>query len=85
MGRSNRFADMNEMSMHTKTTRKEQPAIRLWHMSGGPNGSRCQPISWFAKAEGKFIAETRQHMEEQFAALEDQLETSPTQIQLVSS
>ena len=66
--------------MHTKTTRKEQSAIRLWHMDSGLNGCRRQPIPRFAQAEGKFIAETRQHMEEQFAALEDQLETTPTQI-----
>ena len=35
--------------------------------------------------EGKFIAETRQHMEVQFAALEDQLETSLTQISNMGS
>jgi hypothetical protein len=80
MGRSNRFAEMNEVYMHMKTARKEQPAIRLWHMGSGPNDCRRQPIPRFVEAEDKFIAETRQHMEEQFVALEDQLETSPTQI-----
>ena len=64
--------------MRTETTRKEQPAIHLWHMGGRPNGCCCQPIPRFAKAEGKFIAETRQYMEEQFVALADQLETSPS-------
>jgi hypothetical protein len=49
-------------------------------MGSGLNGCRRQPILRFAEAEGKFIVETRQHMEEQFAAWEDQLETSPTQI-----
>ena len=49
-------------------------------MGGRPNGCRRQLIPRFAEAEGKFIVETRQHMEEQFVALEDQLETSPTQI-----
>jgi hypothetical protein len=66
--------------VHTKTAHKEQPAIRIWHMGSGPNGCRLQPIPLFAKTEGKFITETQQHMEEQFEALEDQLETSPTQI-----
>ena len=32
MGRSNRLADMNEVYVHTKTSRKEQPVIRLQHM-----------------------------------------------------
>ena len=71
---------MNKVYAHTETARKEQPAICLRHMSGGPNGCRCQPRPQFAKAEGKFNVETRQHMEEPFTALEDQLETSPTQI-----
>ena len=63
--------------MHTKTAHKEQPTIRLWHMSGGTNGCHRQPILRFAEAEGKFIAETQQHMKDPFATLEDQLETSP--------
>jgi hypothetical protein len=71
---------MNEVYVHTKEKRKEQSGIHLWHTGGGLNGCRCQPIPRFTEAEGKLIAETRQHMEEQFAALEDQLETSPTQI-----
>jgi hypothetical protein len=66
---------MNKVYVHTETTRKEPPAIRLL-----PSGCHHQPIPRFAEAEGKFIAETRQQMEEQFAALEDQLETLPTQI-----
>jgi hypothetical protein len=49
-------------------------------MGSGPNGCHRQPIPRFSKKEGKFIAKTRQHMEEQFAALEDQLETLLTQI-----
>jgi hypothetical protein len=32
MVRSDRLADMNEVYVHTKTTHKEQPAIRLRHM-----------------------------------------------------
>jgi hypothetical protein len=32
MGRSDRLADMNEVYVHTKTARKEQPAICLRHM-----------------------------------------------------
>ena len=80
MERSNRFADMKEVYVHTEIARKEQPTIRLWHMGGGPNGCRRKPLSQFAVAEGKFITETEQHMEEQFVALEDQRETSPTQI-----
>jgi hypothetical protein len=62
---------MNKVYVHTKTTHKEQPAICLWHMSSGSNGCRRQPIPRFMKEEGKFIAETRQHMEEQFIALDE--------------
>jgi hypothetical protein len=32
MGRSDRLVDMNEVYVHTKTARKEQSAICLWHM-----------------------------------------------------
>ena len=32
MGRSDRLANMNEVYMHTKIARKEQPVICLWHM-----------------------------------------------------
>ena len=32
MGRGNCLADMNEVYVHTKTTCKEQPTIRLQHM-----------------------------------------------------
>jgi hypothetical protein len=71
---------MNEVYLHTEATHKEQPKIRLWHTGGESNGCCRQPILLFVEVEGKFIAKTRQHIEEQFAALEDQLETSPTQI-----
>jgi hypothetical protein len=80
MGRSNRFADMNEVYAHTETARKEQPAIRLRHMGHGPNDCRRQPRPQFAVVEGKTKAETRQYKEDQFRALEDRHEASPTQI-----
>jgi hypothetical protein len=80
MGRSNRFADMYEVYTHTETARKEQPAIRLRHMGRGPNDCRRQPRLQFAVAEGKTKAETRQYKEDQFRALEDRCEASPTQI-----
>jgi hypothetical protein len=32
MGRCNRLVDMNEIYVHTKIARKEQPAIRLQHI-----------------------------------------------------
>ena len=66
--------------MHTEIVHKEQPTINLRHMGGGLNGCHRQPIPRFAEAEDKFIAKTRQYMEDQFMALEDQHETSPTQI-----
>jgi hypothetical protein len=80
MGRSNHFADMYEVYAHTETARKEQPAIRLRHMGRGPNDCRRQPRPQFAVAEGKTKAETRQYKEDQFRALEDRCEASPTQI-----
>jgi hypothetical protein len=80
MGRSNRFADMYEVYTHTETAHKEQPAIRLRHMGRGPNDCRRQPRPQFAVAEGKTKAETRQYKEDQFRALEDRCEASPTQI-----
>jgi hypothetical protein len=80
MERSNRCVDMNEVYAHTKTTRKEQPAIRLRHMSGGPNDCRRQPRSRFAVVVGKSNVEPWQYEGDQFRALEDQLETLPTQI-----
>jgi hypothetical protein len=80
MGRSNRFADMNEVYAHTETTRKEQPGICLRHMGHGPNDCRRQPRPQFAVAEGKTKAETRQYKEDQFRELEDRREASPTQI-----
>jgi hypothetical protein len=80
MGRSNRFADMSEVYAHTETTRKEQLAILLQNMNSGPNGCRRQPRLQLAEAEGKFNVEPWQYKEDQFRALEDQLETSPTRI-----
>jgi hypothetical protein len=59
MGRSNHFADMNEVYVHTETAHKEQPAICLRHMSGGSNNCRCQPRPRFVEVEGKFIAELK--------------------------
>ena len=79
-GRSNRFADMNEVYAHTEVARKEQPAIRLWHMGRGSNDCRRQPRPQFAVAEGKTKAETQQYKKDQFQALEDRREASPTQI-----
>jgi hypothetical protein len=66
--------------MHTKTARKEQPAIRLRHMDCGLNDCRRQPGPQFAVAEDKSNTEPWQYKGDQFRALEDQLETSPTQI-----
>jgi hypothetical protein len=43
--------------MRTGTACKEQLAIRLRHMNGGPNGCHCQPRPRFAEAEGKSNAE----------------------------
>jgi hypothetical protein len=80
MGMSNRFTDMYEVYAHAETTCKEQPAIRLRHMGCGPNDCRRQPRPQFAVAEGKTKAETRQYKEDQFRALEDRSEASPTQI-----
>jgi hypothetical protein len=80
MGRSNRFANMNEVYAHTETARKEQPAIRLRHIGRGPNDCRRQPRPQFAVVEGKTKAETRQYKEDQFWALEDRHEASLTQI-----
>ena len=71
---------MNEVYAHMETIRKEQPAIRLRHISSGPNGCHCQPRSRFVEAKGKSNAELWQYKEDQFRALKDQLETSPTQI-----
>jgi hypothetical protein len=80
MKRSTRFADKYEVYAHTETTRKKQPAIRLWHMGCGPNDCRHQPRPRFAVAKGKTKAKTRQYKEDQFQALEDRCEASPTQI-----
>jgi hypothetical protein len=80
MGRSNRFADMYEVYADTKTTRNEQLAIRLRHMGRGPKDCCHQPRPQFAVAEGKSKVETQQYKEDQFRALEDRREASPTQI-----
>jgi hypothetical protein len=80
MGRSNRFADMYKVYVDTETTRKEQLAIRLRHMGHGPNDCRRQPRPQFAVAEGKSKVETQKYKEDQFRALEDRHEASPTQI-----
>ena len=71
---------MSEVYAHTEIARKEQPAIRLRHMGGGPNDCRRQPRPQFAVAEGKSKAETWQCKEDQFRTLEDRCEASPTQI-----
>jgi hypothetical protein len=44
MGRSDHFADMNEVYVRMEIAHKEQTTIRLWHMNGGPNGCGHQPI-----------------------------------------
>jgi hypothetical protein len=71
---------MYEVCAHTETACKEQPAIRLRHMVRGPNDCRRQPRPQFAVAKGKTKAKTRQYKEDQFWALEDRREASPTQI-----
>ena len=80
MGRSNRFAYMNEVYAHTETTRKVQLEIRLRHMSSGPNSCCREPRPRLAEVEGKFNAELWQYKGDRFRALENQLETSPTRI-----
>jgi hypothetical protein len=80
MVRSNRLADMNKVHVHTETTHKEQLVIRLWHMSGRPNGFCCQPIPRFTEAKGKSIIERWQYKEDQFRTMRDQIEDLTTQI-----
>jgi hypothetical protein len=80
MGRSNRFANMNEMYVRMKIACKEQPAILLWHMSGGPNGCRRQPIPRFVEVEGKSIVEHWLYKEDQFKVMRDQIKDLTTQI-----
>jgi hypothetical protein len=80
MGRSNRFADMDKVYVHTGTASKEQPAIHLQHMNGGSNSCRRQPRPRIAKVEGKSIAECWQHMEDQFRAMGDHIEDLTTQL-----
>jgi hypothetical protein len=71
---------MNEVYAHTETACKEQPTIRLRCMGRGSNDCHHQPRPQFAVAEGKTKAETQQYKEDQFCALEDWREASPTQI-----
>jgi hypothetical protein len=66
--------------VHIETTRKEQPAIHLRHMSSGLDSCRHQPRLRFAEAEGKSIAEHWQHKEDQFRAMRDQIEDLTTQL-----
>ena len=80
MGKSNRFAEMDEVYVHMETTRKEQPAICLRYMSGGSDNCRRQPRLQLAEAEGKFIAKCWQHEEDQFRAMWDQIEDLTTQL-----
>ena len=108
MERSDRLVNMNEVYVHTKTTRKEQLAICLRHMEerfggltvpkkgragtqhgvltdhlvdmDGPNIRRRQPKSWYTRAEDKFIAKHRQHMEEQFTVFGGQIKALTTQL-----
>jgi hypothetical protein len=80
MGRSNRFAEMDDVYVHTEIARKEQSAIRLQPMSGGLDSCRCQPRPRYAGAEGKIIAERWQHKEDQFRAMRDQIEDLTTQL-----
>ena len=80
MERSNRFANMNEMYVHAETSCKEQLAIHLRHMSGGPNSCCRQPKLRFAKAEDKFTAEHWQYKDDQFRAIRDQIEDLTIQL-----
>ena len=80
MGKSDNLADMNEVYVRTKTTRKEQPVIRLQHMNGGPNGCCHQPRLWFAEAKGKSNAEWWQYKEDRLRAMRDQIEDLTTQV-----
>jgi hypothetical protein len=80
MGRSNHFVDMDEVYVHTETAHKEQPAIRLRHMSGGSDSCHRQQRLRFTEAEGKFIVERWQHKEDQFWAMRDQIEDLTPQL-----
>jgi hypothetical protein len=80
MGGSDHFANMNEVYVRIKITRKEQPAIRLQYINGGPNSCRCQSRLRFAEAEGKSNAKWWQYNEDQFKAMRDQIEDLTTRI-----
>jgi hypothetical protein len=60
--------------MHIETARKEQPAIRLRHMSCGLNSCCRQPRPRFVEVESKFVAERWQYKEDQFLAMRDRIE-----------
>jgi hypothetical protein len=66
--------------VHTETASKEQPAIRLRHISGGSNSCHRQPRPQIVEAEGKSIAERWQHKEDQFRAMGDHIEDLTTQL-----
>jgi hypothetical protein len=55
------------------------PADHLADMDG-PNIRRRQPRPWYTGAKDKFIAEHRQHMEEQFTVLGEQIKAFTTQL-----
>jgi hypothetical protein len=80
MGRSDCLADMNKVYVRIEATHKEHPVIHLKHIGGGPNGCRRQPRPRFGEVEGKFITDRWQHMEEQFAAMGDQIEAFTTRL-----
>jgi hypothetical protein len=66
--------------VNTETTRKEQPAIRLQHMSDGSDSCCRQPRPRFVETEGKFIVERWQYKEDQFWAMRDQIEDLTIQL-----
>jgi G3E family GTPase len=59
-------------------TQHRLPTNQLTNMDG-PNVCRRQPRPRYAGAEDKLIAETQQHMEEQFTVLGDQIRALTTQ------
>jgi bacterioferritin-associated ferredoxin len=66
--------------VYTETTRKEQQAIHLRHMSGVSDNCRRQLRQQFVEAEGTFIAERWQYKEDQFWAMRDQIEDLTIQL-----
>jgi hypothetical protein len=63
---------------HARTLHKV-PTNQLADIDG-PNVRRRQPRPWYTRAEDKFLVEYRQHMEEQFTVLGDQIKALATQI-----